>query len=138
MSAGDRQAAAAANPATLTRSSPPSPSLEAAGGQESGRSFRRGTSNQVFSFLETASSLDPQREGPHRIECDCKFRKANPLGRPASAYHSGTVIEEMNEPTKKKLAAIMKNKGAGTSKVEDHVQDLLDGNGENAGPADSD
>jgi hypothetical protein len=84
-----------------------------------------GAGGGVFSFLETASSPDPQRLAPHRIECDCKFRKANPLGRPASAYHSGTVIEEMNEPTKKKLATLMENKRGGNSKVEDHVPGIL-------------
>jgi hypothetical protein len=84
-----------------------------------------GAGGGVFSFLETASSPDPQRLAPHRIECDCMFRKANPLGRPASAYHTGTVIEEMNEPTKKKLATLMENTRAGNSKVEDHVPDIL-------------
>lgn len=78
-----------------------------------------------LSFLETASAPDPQRIAPHRIECDCSFRKANPLGRPDSAYHTGVVVEEMNEPTKKKLVSLLRNKKNRNSKVEDQVADML-------------
>lgn len=74
-----------------------------------------------FSFLETGEGEDPQRAAPHRIECDCTFKKANPLGRPESAYHVGRLVGSQNEATKKKLQDLLRTNGQRNpgSKVED-------------------
>ena len=84
----------------------------------------------ALALLETNSAPDPQRLAPHRIECDCKFKKANPLGRPLSAYHEGVIgsvaaIAEESPPTAQKLDNIQAAQDTRNpaSKVEDSLAD---------------
>ena len=78
------------------------------------------------SLVETFAQPSPQIEAPQRLNCECTFEKANPLGRPDSEFHQGHV-DSTNEPTelKKRLSMSTINPN---SKVEDTVAHLLSAN----------
>jgi hypothetical protein len=78
------------------------------------------------SFLEATSEPNSQIEAPGRLDCDCEFVKANPLGRPNSEFHQGR-IESSNEPTKLKFEKLAQNDNP-NGKVEDTVANLLSSN----------
>ena len=73
-----------------------------------------------FSFLQesTSSDPDPQALGPHRLECDCTFQKANPQGRPDSQYHWGKIpATKANFLSDQKLRNVLKSRAAPGSKI---------------------
>lgn len=79
------------------------------------------------SFLEEGMSADPDVQvlSPHRLECSCSFRKANPLGRVDSYYHVGKdMSSELNPLSKAKLEEIQRSRAASGSKVTE-VRNLL-------------
>jgi hypothetical protein len=80
------------------------------------------------SLLELTSQPSPQIEAPGRLECDCLFTEAEPLGRPDSEYHEGHLISQINQPSTLKLKRLSNAIRNPNSKVEDTVSDLLSAN----------
>eukprot|EP00944_MAST-04C_sp_MAST-4C-sp1_P006363 g6363.t1 len=71
-------------------------------------------------FLEEGETADPdpQNLAPHRLECDCTFRKADPQGRPDSQYHYGKIPPSAaNYLADKKLRNVVKSRAAAGSKI---------------------
>ena len=72
------------------------------------------------SFLEqyAGAEPDPQKMSPHRLECECSFKKSNPQGRPNSAYHIAKLPASQLDPlSDRKLQDVVRSHATSGSKI---------------------